>query len=199
MIHPTCQIPNLENIYRQYFDGKIFFIEVGAFDGMTYSNTWGMGWDGIYIEAHPDFAKQCKLNNPHNVVINCACGSESGEIDLYEFGEVSSVKLNRWTRDWGINEQTKKVRVPLRTLNSILEEYNINRFDLLVIDVEDYEIEVLKGFDVQKYQPKMIIVELHEMQGTRPDQKGYQEPWVTDYLKGYTKIYADQINSIYVR
>lgn len=199
MIHPTCQIPNLESIYQKYLPGKRFFVEVGAFDGMTYSNTWGMGWDGIYIEAHPDFAKQCKLLNPDKIVINCACGDFNGEIDLYEYGEVSSVKLNTWTRQWGINENTKKIRVPMRTLDSILQEQNIRYFDLLVIDVEDFETEVLKGFTISNHNPKMVIVELHEKQGTGADQKGYQEPFVTEYLKGYKKIYADNINTIYVR
>ena len=55
----TCQIPGLDAIYDQYFGDKIgSFVEVGAFDGMTYSNTWHLanrGWYGVYIEAHPDF------------------------------------------------------------------------------------------------------------------------------------------------
>lgn len=198
-LHHTCQIPQLEKIYSAYFKEKIFFVEVGAFDGMWYSNTWGMGWDGILIEAHPDFAAQCKLVNPHQTVINAACGDKEGTIDLYEYGEVSTVKLSHWTKQWGINENTKKITVPLKTLNSILEENGVTTFDLLVVDVEDFEIEVLKGFDVDKYKPKMIIVELHELAGTGPNQKGHQEPWVTSYLKDYKKIYADSINTIYVR
>src|SRR6185436_6877972 len=104
MIHKTCQIPNLESIYKQYFSGPIFFVEVGAFDGMTYSNTWGMDWSGIYIEAHPDFAKQCKINNPDAIVVHSACGDHNGTIDLTVFGEVSTAKLSRWNKEWGMNE-----------------------------------------------------------------------------------------------
>ncbi len=201
MIHPSCQIPNLEAIYKQHFGDRkdVSFVEVGAFDGMTYSNTWGTGWTGLYIEANPDFAKQCAINNPHCKVVAAACGDHNGTIDLTVFGEVSTAKLSRWNRDWGMTDETPKVTVPLRTLESILEEEGIGHFDLLVIDVEEMEIEVLKGFDLQKHLPKMVIIELHETQGTAPDQKGYQEPWVTAYLKGYTKIYADAINSIYIR
>ncbi len=98
-----------------------------------------------------------------------------------------------------MTEETPKVTVPLLTLESILEEGGIGYFDLLVIDVEEMEIEVLKGFDLFRHLPKMVIIELHETQGTAPDQKGYQEPWVTLYFEGYKKIYADAINTIYVK
>lgn len=201
MLHPSCQIPNLVKIYGEHFKDydTVSFVEVGAFDGMTYSNTWGTGWTGIYIEAHPDFAKQCAINNPHCKVVNSACGDHNGTIDLTVFGEVSTAKLSRWNRDWGMTDETPKITVPLRTLDNILEEWEVGEFDLLVIDVEEMEIEVLKGFDIEKHKPKMVIIELHETQGTGPDQKGYQEPWVSDYLKGYKKIYADAINTIYVR
>lgn len=204
--HPTCQIPGLDKIYEQHFGDEIgTFVEVGAFDGMTYSNTWHLanaGWAGIYIEAHPDFARQCIHNHRYNhkiETIACACGSFNGEIDLTVYGEVSTTVLSKWNRDWGMNEQTPKIKVPQKELSFILGDFNYPKIDLLVIDVEEAEIEVLKGFTLDKYKPKMIIIELHELQGTRLDQKGWQEPWVTNYLKGYRKIYYDAINTIFIR
>lgn len=88
------------------------------------------------------------------------------------------------------------MKVQQETLNFILTPPH--KIDLLVIDVEEAEIEVLKGFTIEHYNPSMVIIELHEKQGTAPHQKGWQTPWVDDYMKGYTKIYADQINTIYV-
>lgn len=203
MMHPTCQIPTIDKIYSQYFKGKGCFVEVGAFDGMTYGCTWGLavdGWKGFYIEPLPEFYNQCILNHKgHDVeTINCACGDYNGFIDLTVFGEVSTTVLSRWTKDWGMDENTPKIKVPIFTLDFLIEEYNIPQIDLLVIDVEEAEIQVLKGFNVSKHRPKMIIIELHETQGTGPDQKGWQTPWVDEYLKGYKKIYKDQINTIYV-
>lgn len=202
VVHPTCQIPGLPEIYEKVFGPDFIgsFVEVGAFDGMTYSNTWGLanaGWTGIYIEAHPDFARQCIYNhsiNPRIDVIPVACGSRNGEIELTVFGEVSTTVLSKWNRDWGMNENTPRLLVPMKTLDSLVA----HQFDLLVIDVEEAEIEVLRGFTIEKYQPKMVIIELHEKQGTNPDQKGWQTPWVDNYMKGYRKIYADSINTIYV-
>lgn len=206
VIHPTCQIKSLPEIYSKVF-GENFtgtFVEVGAFDGMTYSNTWGLaeaGWKSLYIEAHPDFARQCIHIHGKNLnvdVVSAACSSFNGKIDLIEYGEVSTTVLNRWTKEWGLDEHTKKINVPCYTLDTLLFAYKIDTFDLLVIDVEDAEIEVLKGFNLLAHMPKMVIIELHEGQGTGEDQKGWQTPWVDNYLTGYKKIYSDLINTIYV-
>ena len=125
-----------------------------------------------------------------------ACGAFDGEIDLVIYGEISTTKLSIWNKAWGMNESTPKIRVQQKTLNYILSPPH--KIDLLVIDVEEAEIEVLKGFTIEHYNPTMVIIELHEKQGTKPHQKGWQTPWVDEYMKGYTKIYADQINTIYV-
>lgn len=202
-VHPSCQIPGIAEIFEEYFPNGGYFAEVGAFDGMTYGVTWGLakaGWHGVYVEAHPDFAYQCIQNHKVHPKIDtyaCACGSTDGEITLTVCGEVSTTVLSRWTRDWGISENTPKIVVPMRTLDSILKESEYDFLDLLVVDVEEAEIDVLKGFSINKYRPKMAIIELHEGQGTRPDQKGWQTPWVDEYFKGYQKIYVDNINTIY--
>lgn len=201
--HPTCQIPGLDKIYADYF-GEDFigsFVEVGAFDGMTYSNTWHLannGWYGVYIEAHPDFAQRCREVHKDNKVrvVSAACGSSSKEVELTVYGEISTTVLSQWNRAWGMNDSTPKIRVQQETLNFLLTPPH--KIDLLVIDVEEAEIEVLKGFTIEHYNPSMVIIELHEKQGTKSDQKGWQTPWVDNYMKGYEKIYADTINTIYV-
>jgi hypothetical protein len=49
--------------------------------------------------------------------------------------------------------------VPARSLNDILEENQIDRIDFLSIDVEGAELDVLKGFDLEKYRPALILLE----------------------------------------
>lgn len=206
IVHPTCQIPGLAEIYSCVFGENHIgsFVEVGAFDGMTYSNTWGLaeaGWSGLYVEAHPDFARQCiyiHKNHPKINVESCAVMDYEGEVDLIVYGECSTTKLDRWSREWGMTESTPKMTVPCFKLETLLFMHKIGRFDLLVVDVENAEIEVLSGLKVKEHRPKMVIVELHETQGTGPGQKGYQTKWVDCYLSDYKKIYADAINTIYV-
>jgi len=49
--------------------------------------------------------------------------------------------------------------VPARTLRSILDEVSEKEIDFLSLDVEGYELNVLKGLDLNKYPPKYMLVE----------------------------------------
>jgi hypothetical protein len=55
--------------------------------------------------------------------------------------------------------QFKKIEVKSVTLNSILEVENVSVIDLLSIDVEGAEFDVLCGLDLNKYRPKLILLE----------------------------------------
>lgn len=202
VLHDSCQIPGIDEIFQKYLPDFGTFAEVGAFDGMTYGCTWGLseiGWRGVYVEAHPDFALQCiKVHKNHPLIDTyaVACGEKMGETELIVYGEVSTTKLDRWSREWGMDENTPRIKIPVWTLDKILTDAGVSALDLLVVDVEGAEIEVLKGYTGR---PKMAIIELHEGQGTRADQKGWQTPWVDEYFKGYRKIYADNINTIFLK
>ena len=47
----------------------------------------------------------------------------------------------------------------LRTLDSVLEESGLQRIDFLSLDVEEMELDVLAGFDLTKWKPKLILIE----------------------------------------
>jgi hypothetical protein len=54
------------------------------------------------------------------------------------------------------------IEVPVRTLDDILGEARAPvRFDLLSIDVEGHELEVLSGFDLARWQPRLRLLEDH--------------------------------------
>ena len=54
------------------------------------------------------------------------------------------------------------IEVPIRTLDSILDEANAPaRLDFLSIDVEGHEIDVLRGFDFARWNPRLILLEDH--------------------------------------
>jgi hypothetical protein len=56
-------------------------------------------------------------------------------------------------------EQVKKINTT--TLNNIIEssKYKNNKINFLSIDVEGYEMNVLKGFDIEKYSPDIVVIE----------------------------------------
>jgi len=202
-----CQIKGLGGIYDEYFyqrtNGQ--FVEVGAFDGASYSNTVFLaecGWKGLYIEAHPEFAKVCANNHkdrPNVKVLSCAVGDRTTEVKLYEIGECSTVKWDKSAVDWGGSKE-RFVRVQMRKLDDILKEEQIEPdFELLIIDVEQAELEVLAGFDLKRWHPQMVIVETHE-QDPAPERNWKARPIRKLFIEaGYRVIYTDAINSVFVQ
>ncbi|MEJ2122308.1 MAG: hypothetical protein P8Z76_16730 [Alphaproteobacteria bacterium] len=73
------------------------FVELGAFDGFTQSNTLSFekkGWRGVLIEPVPEAFKACAANRPLAKVFNCACVAATDqrtEIDITAVGLMSLV------------------------------------------------------------------------------------------------------------
>lgn len=213
--HYKCQIKNLGEIYNEYLgfkkDGS--FVEVGAFDGLSWSNTFGLavaGWKGLFFEPQPDYFDMCKNNYKDFSkikVINSCVGNYTGDIKLYTAHSLSTTDLetfkdhnklnfnkenNKLGWDKGYFSEDKSIVSKIDTLDNFLENENFEKdFDVLVIDVEGTEYEVLKGFTISKWRPKMIIIEL--------DENKYLQK-ILNYFDDnhYKKVYSDEINSIFV-
>lgn len=206
-IHPTCQLPFelLQNVYSQYFGYKNTgtFLEVGAFDGMTYVHTYGLskaGWRGLYIEADPDMANVCRNNYkdyPNIAVESCAISDEEGTCKLYRGGAFSSIIYGSVAKDWGLTENNY-VNVPMFKLDTILAKNNWpSSYDLLVVDAEEADLKVLNGYSISLYRPKVAIMETHTNNSSKASWKA--KPITEHFLKNdYSLIYSDFLNSIYV-
>lgn len=179
-----------------------FFVDVGAMDGIWFSNTYAFelaNWKGICIEAHPDYISLLEKRRPNSVVVHAAVHSKNKDVVAFyanKWGAFSTLKpelkedfkkYGKWCPGW------KKVEIPMRTLDSILEEYKINiPIDILSIDVEGTEIDVLKGFNINKYKPRVLIVEAMKKHDVPPRDK-YMEQY------GYFKAIRIGCNVIYCR
>ena len=159
-------------VVDEYFKNKRdgFFIETGSCDGIFQSNTFyletELNWTGILIEPNPDYVKECIINRPKSKVYDCALVSDDftdRHINLYSIacaGAMGTVGENgMWKNEWEVPVVHEKV--PVKTLTSILDEINPNEIDFFSLDVEGYELNVLKGLDFEKYKPKVILVECH--------------------------------------
>jgi len=210
----TCQIPNLSTIYEQYF-GKIndgTFVEFGAFDGDYVSNSSGLadiGWTGYYIEPIPQYYEKCKnrhINNKKIIVSNYAIGEKKGKIEINIAGSLSTAsksQLNDFKQiEWASShfQDNETIISPMITLEDYLIKENINpNFELLIIDVEGYEWNALKNFRINKWNPKMVIIELHDQNNNyvsiRDDCNN-----IVEYFdrNNYKVIFKDHSNTIYV-
>jgi|HubBroStandDraft_1064217.scaffolds.fasta_scaffold308236_1 FkbM family methyltransferase len=210
---PTCQIPTLPHLFERFFGKRTtgVFVEIGAFDGLTYSNTWALaerGWEGLLAEPLPELAAKCRNNHRNHSqvhIIETAVGAFRGVASLILAGELTTAnhaqateyKTTEWARPL-ITDAS--IEVPMTTLNSLLDERKVPvGFDLLVVDVEGYEGAVFEGFDLARWLPKMLIVELSD---THPDLSvtACDDAWLSTRIQaaGYRIVYKDAINTVFV-
>jgi FkbM family methyltransferase len=164
-IHPSQQ--QEEKLVREFFQGDDsgFYVEVGANHPTDGSQTWHLeqhGWTGVLVEPQPDLAAFLVTMRKTAKVFPVACTSpdNAGQMmSLHVDGARSG--LNRERMAPGSNTEYV-IAVPTRTLDSILEEAQAPApIDLLSVDVEGHELEVLSGFDFQRWQPLLLLIEDH--------------------------------------
>lgn len=148
-----------------------FCVEVGAYNGIDMSNTFffeKLGWKCLLVEADPEMAKLCQRNRPEAIVVNCAAVSPGSPSQVrFQIAEdvkaMSSIALddNSRRRITGYSGKLAihEITIPARTLDSILEESKFIAIDFISIDVEGHELDVLKGFDIMRWKPRVVLVE----------------------------------------
>ena len=161
-------------------DHQGFFVELGANDGISQSNTKHLemfhGWRGVLIEPYPgNYRKLSRTRSSSSHFVNAACVSFEFPKDEMELtysdlmtvpmegaSDVADRKLHaesgkKWLRG---HETVKTFLARARTLTAILDEANAPKvIDLLSLDVEGGEIEVLNGVAYATYRFKWILVE----------------------------------------
>jgi FkbM family methyltransferase len=210
-----CQVRGLDGLLQAAFANKTdgVFIEVGAFDGQSYSNTCflaDLGWRGVYIEpvpAHVDMCRKRHARNPGVTVVSAAVAPETGEVSVRIAGALSThvADVEKAYREIGwargaITSNTSLVKT--LPLDKILKDQNIQPgFDLLVVDVEGFESEVFSSFELDRWKPKMMIVELEEFHSDFSGRKEIANKIGQLRLRicaaGYVEIYVDRINTVF--
>ncbi len=136
------------------------FVEAGAVQGILQSNTKlfenRLNWTGILIEPCPMLYEQLCLNRPKSRCFSCALGSfeEDGTFVQGDFdgSSIASIHTQR-QRDVDL------VTVPVRSLQSILDECEIRHVNLFSLDTEGYELNILKGIDFSKTSFDYLLIE----------------------------------------
>ncbi len=171
---PPASSPTLRAIFRpEDEEGLIraflgeragFFIDVGAAEPEFGSQTFHLeqsGWTGVLVEPRPDQAGKLR-GSRRAAVFAVACsspGNAGRSMPLRLRGGYSS--LNETLVISGLEPQGV-IEVPIRTLDDILTEVKAPApIDFVSIDVEGHETEVLDGFDLARWRPRLILVEDH--------------------------------------
>jgi len=159
-----------------------FFVDVGAAHPHVNSQSWPFeqaGWSGVLVEPRPEFAEALRRDR-RAAVFEVACsspGNAGRTMPLNLAGGHSS--LNRNLVIAALQAQGQ-VDVSIRTLDDILAEAQAPvPIDLVSIDVEGHEQDVLAGFDLDRWRPRLILIEDHVLSldlHRTLQQRGYK--WV---------------------
>jgi FkbM family methyltransferase len=174
-------------------------IDVGASDGVSINSTYCLErfnrWNILSVEANPDFAPLLKKERAF--VEMCACADKPGEavFHVHEQHAESLSSLRPVVRRDKLDDPKepltwKKVNVRVETVDRLLAKWDFPQLDLLCADTEGTELDVLRGCDLRKWKPKVIVTECWDKVGP-----------IDLYLEGlgYVKTARNVDNDIYVR
>jgi FkbM family methyltransferase len=154
-------------------------VEVGAArpDYLSIGASFrALGWRVLSIEPNPDFAALHRARG--HEIVEVACGEQDAE-DVSFFvvnskqveylgGAVtaesfSSLGIRGDYADLmrGVDVEMTEIKVAVRRLDRVLAENmpEVARIDIVSVDVEGWEMEVLRGLNFDVYRPKVLIIE----------------------------------------
>ena len=151
----------------EFFDFKKngICLEVGAADGIDQSNSLHLEriyqWKVFLVEPTKTQYEQCKIFRTNASIDNVAFVSEetykqNKTIGIEYDALMSSIKTN----DFNSKKYNKSLQlVQTITLDKFFLKNNITTIDILILDVEGYEIEVLEGYKRSFNTIKYLLVE----------------------------------------
>ena len=166
---------SLLRLYRAAAElqGSNTFVEIGAFDGESGSQTWLLeqcfGWRGLLIEANPsnyeqlEHANRSRSTKVWSAVCPLVNGSSTGSLKVTTSGgavagavaTMSPTKRKQWEGVLG----NVSVDVPCAPLPHIMRQAGFERATLLSLDVEGAEKFVLDTVPSHEFPFDVVLVE----------------------------------------
>lgn len=198
-----------QQIIMDYFgDFTGFLLDIGANDGVTFSNSRYLleqGWYGVLVEPSKKtfntLTENSKTLSDRVVLHNVAIGTYNGVTEFFESGPlvskkdhslVSSMKepeTERWKKRSKPGDpivKFSKKYVPVITFSELLRNSGCDTFQFINLDVEGMELEILRQMDFNTLGCKLICVEYNG--------RDYEE---YDLLIPMPLIYKNKTNLIY--
>lgn len=182
-----------------------FFVEFGGADGVKFSNSCLLereyGWSGILAEPARIWHPAIRRNRACFVDDRCVWTRTGEELIFNQPAIAAHSTIDSYAgADMHAATRTEGLRYPVQTisLNDLLAWWRApRRIDYLSIDTEGSELDILKAFDFDAWDIRLITVE-HNHSDQRPllfeflTSKGYQRRFETlsNVDDWYVKTYA---------
>ncbi len=188
-------------IYEKFFknlDKDGFFIDIGAYDGVTGSNTYffekHLDWKGILVEPAKGQFDKLKSNR-NNKCINTAAAEKNETLEFIEVTEGYTQMSGLNQKDYNdtydllrsdLNSVTKKYNIQTSIFKDIVQEKK--EIDYLSIDIEGGEFNLIKSIDFNFYKVKVISVE-----NNKPNEISYKDYLFSHGFKFFDYCGNDEI------
>lgn len=176
------------------------YVDVGAHDPDLSSVTrwlYEQGWRGINCEPVDEMFTKLVARRPEDTNLQLLCGDEEGEVTFFEAPGTGLSTMDATHAEelrqtgWEINAYP----MPVRTLDTILTEHPLEPLHILKIDVEGAEATVLRGIDLRRWRPWLLVIEATAPLSVELTSMAW-EPGVL--ASGYSKVFFDGLNNYYV-
>ena len=142
------------------------YLDIGAGRPISGSNTYGLykrGWRGICVDPISFNCKMIGYFRPKDQILNILIGTERNLIDFWEFEPYEYSTADKDVAEnvmkiSGVRLLTKSQKKVL-PLSEIVSPAGPLEPTLLSIDVEGFDLQVLKSNDWDKFRPRIICVE----------------------------------------
>lgn len=143
-----------------------FYVDIGCNNPIQKSNTFKLylkGWNGICADGNATLVNKFRKIRKKDICLNALVSDSSREVIFYQDDvrhELSSVDPGQGNELKLSNKNLKEVKAVTTTLKDIFEKHlDSRKIDLLCVDVENHDLEVLKGNDYERYRPEIICAE----------------------------------------
>jgi FkbM family methyltransferase len=148
--------------------GRGFYIDVGAFDPVSHSNSYLLylqGWRGLNVDASPDRLAGFQRARPGDLNIPAAVSNTETDVVFLEYPTAGTSRVARSEdpdrRNICGEEPCAVVPVRTQTLTTLLDRHapEVREIDFLNIDCEGLDLQVLQGLDWSRWTPRVIAIE----------------------------------------
>lgn len=191
-------------ILRRIFETQRtgFYVDVGAHHPKRFSNTfffYKKGWRGMNIDAMPGSMRDFDKFRSRDINIEQPISDKKEMLTYYAFNEPALNGFSKAISDERNGLEGYKVlfkkELETKTLDEVLNTNlpdDFDQIDFLTIDVEGLDFQVLKSISLDRYRPKIILVEI--LKTTFTDLQDHE---VTKYLENYGyAICAKTVNTV---
>ena len=159
-------------VYEKYFINKDkgYFVDIGAHDGITFSNSKffeELGWEGICIEPNPKIF-EILTNNRKCECVQKAITNNTGTSQFFQITEgpdMLSGLVDEFT-----DNAIARIHHELKSLSEGFDYINVEcdlfenivqniKIDFLSLDTEGNELKILQTMDFNKFNIDVITIE----------------------------------------